>query len=89
MCAYEINTKQAQNRTTVDSLINTRGCLGVIGGWLGDHLCVVGVLGVAVGVLELVCVGFTALLVRDVRRQRAKWDSPRGTQELLFDHEVM
>ena len=83
-----VDTSNHSNNSLVEEVIHTRGCADVIGIWLGGHFGVVGAIGVGVGLVEMFCVALAVIVVYDVKRQRAKWDSPRGTQELLYDQDL-
>jgi len=88
MCALAVDTSKHTNSSLAEEVIHTIGCADVIGSWLRGHFGVLGAIGVGVGLVEIFCVALAVIVVCDVRRQRAKWDSPRGTQELLYDQDL-
>lgn len=66
--------------------IYTDGCIEGISVWFTKHLQVVGGVAVGVAVVQVIGIAFASTLMSDIRRQKAKWDQPRGggLQEPLY-----
>ena len=64
--------------------IYTEGCIDAITKWFIRHLEIIGIVGFGVALLQLLGIAFATSLIRDIRRQLAKWNSPRGMHCPLY-----
>ena len=87
LCGYKTNS-DSMKPFQRETLIYTRGCIDGITNWFMKHLAIVGSVGVGVALLQMLGIGFATSLICDIRRQLAKWNSPRGTHELLYVNDM-
>lgn len=87
LCGYKANSNEISPQVR-DETIYTRGCIDGITTWFSKHLEIAGSVGVGVALLQMLTIGFATSLICDIRRQLAKWSSPRGTHEMLFPSDM-
>ncbi|XP_066930798.1 tetraspanin-33-like [Clytia hemisphaerica] len=76
-CGYGVN-KASMPASMRFKRIYTDGCVDGITGWFYEHIQVVGGLAVGVAVMQIIVIAFASSMIADVRRQKAKWETPRN-----------
>jgi len=87
LCGFKMNEPQlaAERR---EEMIFTRGCVDVISEWLQRHLMVIGGAGCVIALMQVVVMSFTAKLIKDIRRQMAKWNQHGSYHEPLYANDM-
>eukprot|EP00794_Sanderia_malayensis_P012956 gene12956-14286_t len=76
MCGFGVRRANV-HPSTRRSKIYDRGCIEGVTSWFKEHLIIIGVVGIGVGLLQILGIGFATTLIRDIRKQMAKWERPR------------
>ena len=81
-CGYEVS-QDSMNSMQREELIYTQGCIDRITKWFIKHLEFIGIVGFSLALLQILGIALATSLVHIIRRQLAKWNSPRGMHQPL------
>lgn len=87
LCGYKVNDDLVMAGKR-EELIYTRGCVDVISVWFKRHLVVIGGVACGIAVLQIIVMSFTAKLIKDIRKQMAKWDQHGSFHEPLYANDM-
>lgn len=86
-CGYGMNRDEMPHSKRA-SIIYTDGCIDGITKWFNRNLEIVGGVGLGVALLQVIGIAFASTLISDIRRQKAKWDQPRGLHTPLYPNDM-